>query len=137
MESVDLFDANKMNENNKNQTIKTNIIKSLRYKKCLDIKLIILISIFISNVYLIYLFKSIINFNGVFPKSFFSKSSKSIDSANANKAKSIIKESLAIQKDFCNNPNKYLNQEYENMIKLTDFMFKNISYKIGIYLQKR
>lgn len=34
---------------------------------------------------------------------------------------------------MCCEPNKYLNQEYENMIKLTDFMFNNSEYKIFIY----
>ena len=46
---------------------------------------------------------------------------------------SIIKESFSFQKDFCINPNKYLNQQYENMINLTDFRFKNIEYKLYVY----
>ena len=50
-----------------------------------------------------------------------------------NEAVNIIKESFVMQKDFCENPNKYLNQQYENLIKLTDFKFKNIDYQIYAY----
>ena len=50
-----------------------------------------------------------------------------------NKTESLIKESYAIQKDFCDNPNKYVNHQYENMIKLTDFKFKNIEYQMYVY----
>ena len=40
---------------------------------------------------------------------------------------------MTLQKDFCDNPNKYLNQQYENMFKLTEFSFKNIDYRIYVY----
>ena len=146
MDSIDLIDVKKNNQKfyiqPKIKTIKKP--KFLECLKCIDLKLIILCSIIISNLYIIYLIKSIINFTGISflglgsrkdnttisPQSFLPKLSKS---DKANKAESIIKESFAMQKDFCDNPNKYLNQQYENMIKLTDFIFKNIDYQIYVY----
>ena len=134
MDSIDLFNDKKINiEFNKNQKIKTSTIKYLKCLKYVYIKLIILFSMIISNLYLLYLSSSINNFKSPFSESFFSKKSKSDDSDKVNKAESIIKESFTIQKNFCNNTTEYLNQEYENMIKLTDFSFKNIDYKIYVY----
>ena len=106
--------------------------------------MIILCSILFSNLYLIYLFKSKFNFIGVSfkrtdsrtddltlsPESLLSNISKS---DKENNAESFIKESFAIQKDFCDNTNKYLNQQYENMIKLTEFTFKSIDYQMYVY----
>lgn len=48
----------------------------------------------------------------------------------------IIEQSFFEQINFCNNPYSYLNQEYENIIKLTDYSFKNISYQMYIYKEK-
>jgi len=134
MDSIDLFNDKKINiEYNKNQKIKTSTIKYLKYLKYVYIKLIILFSMIISNLYLLYLSSSINNFKIPFSESFFSKKSKSDDTDKVNKAESIIKESFTIQKNFCNNNIEFLNQEYDNMIKLTDFSFKNIDYKIYVY----
>ena len=134
MNSIDLFNDKKNNiEFNKNKKIKTSTTKYFKCLKNIYIKLVTLFSILISNVYLIYLSNSINNFKGLFPESFFSKKSKSNDPDKINKAETIIKESFTIQQNFCDNTNKYLNQEYENMIKLTDFSFKSIDYKIYVY----
>ena len=128
-----MSDSKKVNiEYNKNQKKKSTLSK---YIRCLYLKLVTLFSILISNLYLIYLSRAINNFKGIFPESFFSKNSNTDNSDKIDKAENIIKESFAIQKDFCDNTNKYLNLEYENMIKLTDFEFKNIDYKIYVYKQ--
>ena len=83
------------------------------------------------NFYIIYLFSSINK--KVFRKSFISKNLISQNPDKIGKSESIIQESFSIQKDFCINPNKYLNQQYENMINLTDFRFKSIDYKLYVY----
>ena len=138
MDSVVLFDIKKERIDNNIVNVNNYLIKSTRAKilKCLkniDLKLIILFTIIISNLYLIYLLKSINNFGGIFPDTYNSKTKKNYNSNNYIKAESIIKESFSIQKDFCDNPKKYLNLQYENMIKLTDFRFKNFYNKIYVY----
>ena len=130
MDSLDLINIKEKNiksdiKPKKKIDMKTKLLKFLEY-----IKIIILCSILISNLYLIYLFNSKFNFTGISLESFLQKISQT---DNLNKVESIIKESFAMQKDFCDNPNKYLNQEYENMIKLTDFKFKKIDFQIYIY----
>ena len=134
MDSLDLFDESKMKiEYIKNQTIKANRSKFSKFTKYLDLKTIILFSILFSNLYILYSFRTINNFKKLFPERFISKNSKSENTNKVGKAESIIKESFSFQKDFCINPNKYLNQQYENMINLTDFRFKNIEYKLYVY----
>jgi len=81
-----------------------------------------------SILYLIYLFK--FKYTRIFPNLSLAKV---YESNKINSAEKIIKESFEIQKDFCNNPNKYFNKQYENMIKLTDFRFKNIFYQLFVY----
>ena len=116
-----------------NKTVKK---KGIICLNCLDLKLIILCSILISNLYIIYLLKSIFNSNQVTSKSFLHKDSKSdkIFSSDKNSEEErIIKESFIMQKDFCNNQNKYLNQEFENMITLTNFSFLNVDFQMYVY----
>ena len=132
MDTIDFINLKEKNiKSYKKTKIKRNTkIKCLKFLKYIDLKLIILYSILISNLYLLYLFNSKFNFAGISPESFLQKISKSDKS---DKVESIIKESFLMQKDFCNNPNKYLNQQYENMIKLTDFKFKSIDFQIYVY----
>ena len=40
------------------------------------------------------------------------------------------------QNEFCNNENEYYNREFENKIKLSKIIFKNITYFMYIYKQK-
>ena len=131
MDSVNLFDVNRINiEYNKNQKITTKILKCL---KCIDLKLVVLLSILITNLYLIYLLRFTNNSHRILSGAFISKNSNDYNSNKVNKVDSIIKESLANQKQFCDNPHNYLNQQYEDMIKLTDFSFNNIYYKLYVY----
>ena len=56
MDSVDLFDVNKINiEFNKNEPKKAIITKLIICLKSIDLKSLVLFSILISNFYLIYL----------------------------------------------------------------------------------
>lgn len=50
-----------------------------------------------------------------------------------NDKENIIQEYITRQKDFCNYPDKFYNQQFEELIKLTDFSFKNISYQMYVY----
>ena len=105
--------------------------KKAKFSKCLNyinLKLIIFCILSILIIYLIYLFIS--NYNRT---SHGFALLKPYNSAEEKKVESLIKESLKMQKDFCDSPEKYLNQEYENMINLTDFGFKNISYQFYVY----
>ena len=48
----------------------------------------------------------------------------------------IIEEYIKRQKNFCNYPDKFFNQKFEELIKLTKFSFRNISYEIYTYDEK-
>lgn len=50
-----------------------------------------------------------------------------------NKNSNIMKEYIQRQKEFCEYPDKFFNQKYEELIKLTNFSFKNISYQMYVY----
>jgi len=129
MDSIDLFDERKMKiEGIKAKPTNT---KTTAFSKYMDLKTIILLTVLLSNFYIIYLFRSLNE--KVFHKSFISKNLISQNPNKEGKAESIIQESFSIQKDFCINPNKYLNHQYENMIILTDFRFKSIDYKLYVY----
>ena len=44
-----------------------------------------------------------------------------------------MKEYINRQKEFCLHPDKFYNQKYEKLIKLTKFSFRNISYQMYVY----
>ena len=44
-----------------------------------------------------------------------------------------IQQYIMQQNDFCENPKKYYNQGYEDLIVLTNFSFMNLSYQIYVY----
>lgn len=44
-----------------------------------------------------------------------------------------LEECVKQQNDFCDYPNKYLNPDYEDLITLTNFDFKNLSYQLYVY----
>ena len=50
-----------------------------------------------------------------------------------NKNNNIMKEYIQRQKEFCKYPDKFYNQKYEDLINLTKFSFKNISYQMYVY----
>ena len=112
--------------------VKTNKkIYNKRIKKSsLQYKDIILLFLLISHLILIYL---LINLKISLHK-VISDTSKNSNQQNI-KIDDIIKQSIKEQKDFCDSPDKYLITEYENMIKLTDFSFKGISYQMYVYSQ--
>ena len=102
-----------------------NIITNLLKNKIFQLKIFcsIFISIFFFNF---FVFNNSKNYRYLLPK-YFTKND------TINKAENIIKESFEFQKDFCDNPSKYLNKQYENIITLTDFGFRNINYQFYVY----
>ena len=56
-----------------------------------------------------------------------------LDDINTLNAYNIIQKYTFLQNDFCKNPNKYYNKQYEDLIGLTNFSSLNLSYQIYIY----
>ena len=126
MDSIHLFKGDKKSiKKNKKHTIK--------------IKDILLFSILFSNLFIIYLIYNLkIEHNKVKSESLNLLKNNNVISRNKDNSRinNIIEQSFFEQINFCNNPYSYLNQEYENIIKLTDYSFKNISYQMYIYKEK-
>ena len=148
MESNNLMSSQKkvsiFNKNDKNKKI---LLKTI---------LIFLVLLFISFLYIINLFLclnkkvSILNKNLELFKIQNKDNKKKIDSkndkdelnrqnkpANYNKNdNNRIEDYIRFQNDFCNYPDKFYNQEFEQFIKLTNFSFKNVSYQMYVYKKK-
>ena len=98
-------------------------------KKC---KNLLLLFIFILNIFIIYLVNKLkLKLDKIILGN--KNESQNINNIDYRTNINILEESIFKQNDFCDNPNKYYNLEYENMIKLTDFSFKNISYQMYVY----
>ena len=132
MDSLDLISLN-----SKRISIKNKNKERKNYTKCIIISLIFL---FISNLFNIFfifiLYKKICSMNN-------QKGTKESDNiSNKNKIKVndsynnnnyLIEEYIKRQNNFCNYPDKFYNQEFEEIIKLTNFSFRNISYQMYVY----
>ena len=55
----------------------------------------------------------------------------SIKAINEN----IVQEYIIRQKNFCNYSEKFYNQKFEDLIKLTKFSFRNISYQMYMFIK--
>ena len=90
--------------------------------------LILLILLFVSNLFTEYF---IFNLNKKISKS------NNINKYNIpfimNNNNNIIEEYIKQQKNFCKYPYKFYNKKFEELIKLTKFSFRNISYQIYTY----
>jgi FkbM family methyltransferase len=106
-----------------------------RGKKLLIFIIILLLFLFISNIYILYFIvylnkkTNTLNLNY---KLFTSLNNTQKISIEANN-ESIIQEYIIRQKNFCTNPDKFYNQKFEELIKLTNFSFRNISYQMYVY----
>jgi hypothetical protein len=60
----------------------------------------------------------------------FKKSNNITNNGNNN---NILEPYIKAQKDFCDNPNKYLNQKYEDRLLLQDVKINDLNYQIYIY----
>ena len=97
--------------------------------------IILLLLLFIPNIYIIYFFfdlnkkASTLNLNYKLFNSLKSNQKISIKTDN----ESIIQQYITRQKNFCDYPDKFYNQQFEELIKLANFSFKNISYQMYVY----
>ena len=134
MDSFNLIKIDNKKESSVIQNIKGNI--SIKFFK------ILLISLFILNVYIIFIiFYSKNDLNKKINKlsNIFINNSNQIINKKIlnNKDKFIYDEifnlSIKQQNDFCQNPNKYFNPQYEELIKLAKFSLRGLSYQMYVY----
>ncbi len=111
---------------------------NIRKKLLIKCILLSLLFLFISNIYtIIFIFSLSSRVNTI--NNNRQKIIEIVDKSNINKLKdyldnnNIFEKYIEYQKNFCNNPDKFYNQKYERMLKLTKFSFRNISYQMFVY----
>ena len=106
------------------ETQKGNIlIKIFRY-------LIIIISLFIIFFLLYWLILKMVRKKNIEISQIFKKA---IHITNIGNNNNILESYIKAQKDFCDNPNKYLIQKYEDGLLLQDVKINDLNYQIYIY----
>ena len=134
MDSFNLVKIENNKESSFTQNIKGNI--SIKFFK------ILFIFLFISNIYIIFIiFHSKTDLNKTiskFSNIFINNSNQIVNKKFLNNKNKIIYDeifdlSIKQQNDFCQNPNKYLNKQYEELIRLTKFSFRGLSYQMYVY----
>jgi FkbM family methyltransferase len=135
MDSLDLISSKKKDNFplNKNENKVNKFIKYI---------LILLILSFFPNIYTSYsIFKlnkkvNIVNIN---TSKNYQKYDNEIDNeSNINKIIPFVKDNnieeyIKIQKNFCNYPDKFYFKKYEELIQLTEFSLRNISFQMYTY----
>ena len=61
------------------------------------------------------------------------KQNSQSDKNSIKTSKNLIESYIKTQKDFCENPNKYINQNYEDNIFLSDINFKGTKFQMYIF----
>ena len=128
MDSLDLISTQKI----KNFRLKKNDNKGI---KLLIFIIFLLLLLFFANIYTLYFIfylnkkANIINLNYKLFNSLKNNQKISIE----HDKESIIQEYIERQNNFCDYPDKFYNQQFEELIKLTNFSFKNISYQMYVY----
>jgi hypothetical protein len=84
---------------------------------------ICLLSLF-TFCFVIYLLKKILKSNG---------SSFTLNTYDDSSSNEIIKPYIKAQNDFCENPNKYINQKYEDEITLFDVKLNDLKYQMYVF----
>ena len=104
-------------------------------KKLLICIIIFLLLLFFSNIFSLYFIFDLnkkennIKLNYELFNSLKNNQKLSIKAINEN----IVQEYIIRQKNFCYYPEKFYNQKFEDLIKLTNFSFRNISYQMYVY----
>ena len=106
---------------NRNKYIKIKGKKESKSKSIITFFYIVFFIIFIIFIIIIVLKRKII--------------SNIIIKSNDNQPK-ILEQYIRNQKDFCQNPNKYYNQKYEDEISLNNITFKELKYQMYIFKSK-
>ena len=115
-----------------------------KYRKRFQFNAFLYIILFILYFYIIYFLFKIKNSIGQISyliynlNTFFNYSKSLIKDINNTNEKGetnihFLGEYIKRQNDFCDNPNKYIVSSYEELIKLTNFSFKGLSYQIYVY----
>ena len=128
-----------METSNKNYSFIKN-----KYRKRFQFNAFLYIILFILYFYIIYFLFKIKNSIGQISylisnlNTFFNYSKSLIKDINNTNEKGetnihFLGEYIKRQNDFCDNPNKYIVSSYEELIKLTNFSFKGLSYQIYVY----
>ena len=107
-----------------------NLIKIDQKKSNNKLILCLYIITFLSICLILYIIYLLINLRNIKEncKSIVYNSDKHLN--NIDKNNDIIKPYIKSQKDFCEHPNRYKNQEYENQINLFDVKFNELRYQI-------
>ena len=111
--------------------IKRKVKKKFKKKKSTNSKIlrfqliifICLLSLF-TFCFVIYLLKKILKSNG---------SSFTLNTYDDSSSNEIIKPYIKAQNDFCENPNKYINQKYEDEITLFDVKLNDLKYQMYVF----
>ena len=119
--------------NSKRNSIKNKNKKGNNFRKCIIVSLTFLI---ISNLFTIFfifdLYKKIyLMYNK--KETIGADNINKIANSNNNNNNYLIEKYIKRQNNFCNYPDKFYIQEFEESIKLTNFSFRNISYQMYIY----
>lgn len=138
------MDSFKLINNLKSKITNTDTKASMIGSNIIKIKTILLIIFSVINIYTLY---RTFKLNSKIEQIYHSFSNLNIVTKNNNNLVGIINnmngkdtnnenilgEYIRLQNDFCENPSKYLVPNYEELITLTNFNFKDISYQIYVY----
>lgn len=116
MESQDFI----FTKNEKNNKFIKNDNKGKTLLKCIIILLVVLLISNINSIYFIFYLNKKIN-------------DLKLNNKFSNATNEIIQDYIKAQNSFCNNPSKFLNNQFEELIKLANFSFRNISYQMYVY----
>ena len=118
--------------------IKNRNKKAKNFTKCIIISLTFLFILNLFTIIVLFIFyKKVISMNnqkGKIETDNISNINNNINKVNISLDNNyLIEEYIKRQNDFCNYPDKFYNQEFENLINLTDFSFRNVSYQMYVY----
>ena len=69
----------------------------------------------------------------IFKRKNNNQSDKNLNNINIKTSQNLIESYIKSQKDFCENPNKYINQKYEESIFLSDVNFNETKFQMYIF----
>ena len=139
MDSLDLISSPKT----ENYLFLNSDSKNKKLLKCI---IIFLIFLFILNIYTIYTIfhlnkkvsfrnmnNKISNIKRKSNQKYMKYINKLNESFNKNNDDKIVEEYIKRQMNFCDYPEIFKNQQFEDLISLTNFSFRNISYQMYVY----
>ena len=104
-----------------------------KYKKGKKKKLNINICTFLFFIIFFIIIFSVCYYLIIFKRKNNNQSDKNLNNINIKKSQNLIESYIKSQKDFCENPNKYINQKYEESIFLSDVNFNETKFQMYIF----